>query len=274
MSTEEEAAATETPYALAKRLHAQGVASTEVERALRALGLDEEEARIAARAGRGEAGLAPAVLDAPLEREPELPAAPPSEAPAHPCPAHLEWPVVATCGRCGKFICARCLTEAGFLRVPDSKQCPACEVRAPQLQGISGWLVLPALHVAVVAPLSSLAGIGQDAMALPKISAAWMPPVLVELLFNAAYLSFSIYAAIAFFQKKQRAVNLMVGFYALVMISAVLSVGLGEWIGSLTGNKVTGGEGGVQVGRAFGSSLIWIAYFLQSKRVKATFVVP
>ena len=60
---------------------------------------------------------------------------------------------------------------------------------------------------------------------------------------------------------------------AVEMVSAVLSVGLAGWTERLTGNK-SPGEGGGQLGRAFGSSFVWIAYFLQSTRVKATFVVP
>ncbi|MDP2273724.1 MAG: DUF2569 domain-containing protein [Archangium sp.] len=273
MGSEDEVA-TETPYALAKRLHALGTASTEIERALRAQGLDEEEARIAARAGRGEAGLAPSAQREPLAAVNELPSAPPAEAPAHPCPTHPEWPVAATCSRCGKFICARCLTEAGFSKVPDSMQCPACEVRAPQLQGIGGWLVLPALHVSVMAPLSALVNLGQDAAALPKIPSELYPPVLMEMIFNGALLSFSIYVAIAFFQKKQRAVRLMITFYSALIISPLAGLALAGWIEGISGTEPGPSDGVVQVGRAFISSLLWISYFVQSKRVKATFVVP
>lgn len=265
--------ATETPYALAKRLHALGTASTEIERALRAQGLDEEEARIAARAGRGEAGLA-ATEHQPLAVVSELASAPPVEAPSHPCPAHPEWPVAATCSRCGKFICARCLTEAGFTKVPDSMQCPACEARAPQLQGIGGWLVLPALHVSLMAPLSALANLGQDALALPKIPIELYPPVLVEMIFNAALLSFSIYVCIAFFQKKQRAVRLMMTFYGALILSPLAGLALAGWIENISATPTEATDGAMQVGRAFISSLLWISYFAQSKRVKATFVVP
>lgn len=273
MATEDGAAA-ETPYELAKRLHAQGTASIEVERALRALGLDEDEARIAARAGRGEAGLAPSAPVAALAQEPELPSEPPTEAPAHPCPTHAQWPVVATCARCGKFICARCLTEAGWLRLPASNQCPECETRAPVLQGIGGWLVLPAIHIAVVAPLSGGAALVQDVMALPKLSGPLLAPVLVEAFFYASYLAFALFTAIAFFQKKQRAVNLMIIFYGLAILSALLSIALTGWIEGITGEKVSEKDDVTQTGRAMVTSVIWIAYFLQSKRVKATFVVP
>ena len=265
-------AVAQTPYELAKRLHAQGTLGPEVERALRELGLDAEEARIAARAGRGEAGVAPA---APAQEfEPELPAEPPSEPPTHPCPQHPQWPVVATCARCGKFICTRCVSEAGWLRMPASNQCPECEARAPTLKGIAGWLVLPAIHISVVAPLSGGAALVQDIIALPKVSGALLAPVILEAAFYAAYLAFALYTAIAFFQKKQRAVVLMIIFYVLAIVSALLSIALTGWIEGITGTSVPDPEAGTQTVRAIGTSTIWVAYFLQSKRVKATFIVP
>jgi len=265
-------AAGETPYELAKRLHAQGAPASEVERQLRELGLDEDEARIAARAGRGEAGVAPAAPVA--EREPELPAAPPTEPPTHPCPTHAEWPVMATCVRCGKFVCQRCLSESGWRQLPESKQCPECETRAPVLQGIGGWLIFPAIHITFVALYSSGRALLEDVMALPKLDGPLLTPVLVEAFFNAAYLAYALYTALAFFQRKQRAVSLMIIFYVLGVCSALLSIGLAGWIEGMTGENVAEKDAGLQTGRALVSSVIWIAYFLQSKRVKATFVVP
>ena len=271
MSMENDAVA-ETPYALAKRLHSLGAQTTEVERALRALGLDADEARIAARAGRGEAGMSPLADRVPAQSE--LPGGPPTEAPKHPCPLHSEWPVLATCSRCGKFICARCVSEGGLLALPVSRQCPTCEARFPVAQGIGGWLVLPALHLCAVAPLTAGAGIVQDLVVLPRLTGAVIAPVLVELLFNASFLAFAIYTAIAFFRRKRRAVTLMILFYVAVMGSAVLGIALSAWVASLNGNQGGAEESVVQSGRAFISGVVWIAYFLQSKRVKATFVVP
>lgn len=268
----EDGAGAETPYELARRLHALGRPSTEVERALRERGLDADEARIAARAGRGEAGVASALPESP--RASELPDAPPAEPPAHPCPTHAQWPVLATCARCGKFICARCLTEAGWQRLPDSNQCPECETRAPVVQGIGGWLILPALHIAVVAPLSGGVALVQDLRVMPQLSGPLLVPVLVEAFFYAAYLAYALFTAIAFFQKKQRAVSLMIIFYVLAIVSALLSIGLTGWIEGITGEKVPDEDGAIQTARAIISSIVWVAYFLQSKRVKATFVVP
>jgi hypothetical protein len=182
--------------------------------------------------------------------------------------------VLATCVRCGKFICHRCLTESGWRQLPESKQCPECETRAPVLQGIGGWLILPALHIAVVAPLSGGVRLVQDVMALPKLSGQLLAPVLVEAFFYAAYLAYALFTALAFFQKKQRAVSLMIIFYVLAIFSALLSIGLTGWIEGITGENVGEKEAGMQTARTIVSGVIWIAYFLQSKRVKATFVVP
>ncbi len=269
----EDEGATETPYAFAKRLHAQGTASPEIERALRSLGLDEDEARIAARAGRGEAGIAVVGVVESAPAPTELPSAPPSEAPAHPCPAHAEWPVLETCGRCGKFICARCLSEAGLLRLPSSKQCPACETRSPTPEGIGGWLILPALQVSAMAPLSMAWNIAQDVMALPELSRALVLPVVLELMVNAVMLFLTIFVAIRFFQRKRRAVELMLIFYVTMFLSALVGVGMHAWLESITGKSLPS-DSTPHVFRTFISSVIWSSYFLQSKRVKATFVVP
>lgn len=256
----------ETPFALARRMHVEGFSAEQVEAALVARGLDATEARVAARAGRGEAGGGPEPAGESAQA-----ALPPEGPPAHPCPRHAEWPVRATCVRCGRFFCARCLREAELLRVPESGQCPDCEARAPVAQGIGGWLVLPALHV-LLAPFIQGYWILQDVQALRATDPRFYPPIVIELLFGLGYVALVLTAAVAFFQKKRRTVRLMIAFYSMQFLSGFLSLGLEAWVASLSGRPAQ--STGVEFPRTLISAAVWLAYFLNSKRVKATFVVP
>ncbi len=262
----------ETPFAVARRLHQQGVSAEEVERQLRALGLDAADAALAARAGRGEAGAASSVVRVAADVEPEQPAAPPSEAPTHPCPAHPAWPVAATCSRCGKFFCAQCLHDGGLTRIPRSKQCPTCEATHPEVMKVGGWLVLPSLHVTVVGPLSALVTVVQDVSALRTADASLWPPVLVELAFAGFLGAYSVYTALQFHRRKRSTVNLMFGFYGLLIGMRVLEMMLQAWINALLTTPLPEEKTMNPAGGAV-MLFIWIAYFSQSKRVKDTFVV-
>lgn len=256
----------ETPYEVARRLHAQGVAVAEVERTLRSMGLDEVDARIAARAGRGEVGTAsPVVVD--VATASSLPLNPPEEKPTHPCPVHPDWPVAATCGRCGKFFCAQCVREAGLTAMPESGQCPACEKLAPpkELVGISGWLLLPALQL-ITTPISLVGTLVQDirGMSNPVIAA----PLMVEAIATVLLISYSLITAVHFFQRKKRAVPMMLGLYAATIGFTVLGAMLVAWVENIVGKS---SEVDSTSTRGLTSSVVWIVYFLQSKRVKNTF---
>ena len=237
----------ETPFDLARRLHVEGRTADQVVQALTALGLDLESARIAARAGRGEAGIAPGleVTDAPSA----LDAEPPATAPAHPCPAHPQWPVTGTCTRCGAFFCHRCLRDAGLTRAPANGQCAVC-VRRPDdavKAGIGGWLLLPAFHVTLT-PLVQLFAVAMLGLQLSVFAIG----------FTLLQIAYSIFTAVYFFACKRVAMPLMLGFYGLNVVTAfVLHDAQEGWVAS--------------AGRSVLSSLVWSAYFLTSKRVAATF---
>jgi hypothetical protein len=250
----------ETPYALARRLHTTGTSPEAVEQALRARGLSAEDARIAARAGRGEAGSSLAV-DEVAEPVPSLASAPPEVAPTHPCPQHAAWPVTATCARCGKFFCDECLRVAGLVALPASKQCAECEAKFPPgpKAGIGGWLVLPAIHV-VLAPFGALALLVFALVAL-RSERADLSVAVVQLFFGVAYLLYTVFTALQFFGKRRRAVPMMLGFYLLNIVVAVVTTAFEEE------------RSGLGFGRSIITSVIWMAYFLRSERVERTFTV-
>lgn len=250
----------ETPYALARRLHTTGTSTEAIEQALRARGLSAEDARIAARAGRGEAGFALGVdAAAPAQPVTTLASAPPEASPTHPCPQHAAWPVTATCSRCGKFFCDECLRVAGLAGLPASKQCAECEAKFPPgpKAGIGGWLILPAIHI-VVAPLGALMLL---VVALQALTSERSSPsaAVMQLIIGAAYLIYTVFTAVQFFGKTRRAVPMMLGFYVLNIVVNVVTGAMAEE------------QSAAGLGRGLGTSVIWMAYFLRSQRVERTF---
>lgn len=270
---EDEAVAVETPFALARRLHTQGVSAEEIVRQLRARGSTEEEASIAARAGRGEAG-GPAELEAPVQEfVPGLPTAPPAETPSHPCPRHAAWPVAGTCVRCGAFFCTQCVVEAGLSRVPADQLCPDCDRRGARAPALGGWLILVAINVGLVSPLSIVFNVGQSFVQLPELDQRLLAPVVTEMLVNLAFLGFLLFAAWNFFQRKRKAVPLMIGVYALNMGVFCLGLVFLAWVEAIVGQDLELPQDPGEVGRTFIGGSVWILYFLRSKRVQETFVV-
>lgn len=196
--------------------------------------------------------------DAPGEHDDEGP---------HACPRHPDSPVQGTCSRCGGFYCAVCLRRAN--RPSDSLRCPNCEPEAPEPRTIGGWLILPAIGLVVTfgqalwVALSELPVLGSD---VPGIAAL----VVAEEVVYLGLAAMSAVAAYHFFQKKKRAIALMIAFYATgfgVAIFEVLSMLYLESLGLPLPFD------GVQVARGLVMPLIWIAYFTNSTRVRETFVL-
>ena len=201
------------------------------------------------------------------KRRPVCPSSRLPEAPEHPCPKHAAWPVRAPCDRCGTFYCTQCLHDAGLAL--DTRRCASCEQK-PTAQGIGGWLIFPSVGL-IITPLSLAFLIFQGVQALTSnLKAGVATPISIELLMNLALLGFGLYVAVAFFQKRRRAVGLMVGFYAAGLVVLALDTVIASWVGSIVGKDDTDFDPSSM--RSVATSIVWIAYFLQSKRVKATFV--
>ena len=186
---------------------------------------------------------------------------PADPAAAHPCLIHPPMPVKGTCARCGKFYCEQCLDGLEFGRGRADlgpPVCADCKARLPAAApALGGWLMLPALHLGVM-PFLIARALYED-LRTPGIPVGALAFALV---LQAGRLTFSLYAAINFFQKKRRAIFLCIAFYGLGIAFALLT-GFGEGAGSDSSAVLS------QV--AF--SVTWMAYFLRSTRVQATFVV-
>ncbi len=142
---------------------------------------------------------------------------------------------------------------------------PAVE---PQLAGIGGWLVLPAIGFVltpIVGVVSLIAALGRFA---DVAAAGYGGLYVLELVVNLGLGAFLIYAATRFFGKRSNAPSTIIALLiANLVASALLLV-----IGLLAATEDFALESGKHlVGRIIGAAL-WIPYFRVSKRVKATFV--
>jgi hypothetical protein len=147
----------------------------------------------------------------------------------------------------------------------DSSERPAPKETAGPA-GIAGWLILPAIG-RVVSPI--LVGISLltllSASKNPNSAATAggpMGPCLVLL----GWLGFEIFLSAAFFAKKAFVPGLMVSYFVMAI---VLNVIMASWIAEAVGPSASGGA---DTGRAIVVAVIWMPYFLVSRRVKATFV--
>ena len=124
--------------------------------------------------------------------------------------------------------------------------------------GIAGWLLLPAIGLAL-SPIIAVVVIIVDLRSLPRIRDIYVEAVRAGIFRNGVLGAFASYAAYCFFRKKENAPQIIIW---LLFASVGLSVAL-MW----------------QYGEIFAKSfiiaaiqaVIWIPYFLTSKRVKATF---
>jgi len=156
------------------------------------------------------------------------------------------------------------------------------EVFGTQLQGIGGWLLLPALGL-LVAPFRLLWDISR---VLPSYAndnwtqlttvggtayhAMWAPVLLFELANVLGYLVFTLLLLVMFFQKR-RVVPL---FYTVLVGSNVLIQGIDIALVHTipgTATAVTSKDWG-ELLRSAVFFAIWASYFSKSERVKATFV--
>ena len=182
------------------------------------------------------------------------------------CGTHPEFPIAGTCTRCGKFLCVRCapaLAEASGVR------CTECEGREEKnLEGIGGWLILVAIGL-VGNPIAMVVRAGSVFMVLAR-SESWTGTqlatggVYVLGVFLALYQAF---VAVQFFRKKRSLPLLITICYAVYPAFCLIRV-IAE---SGTNDTLEGANVRTLVQAAVGA-LIWIPYFHQSKRVKATFV--
>ncbi len=159
------------------------------------------------------------------------------------------------------------------------------QMKDPKLSGIRGWLLLPALAV-IINPLQIMKSLYSDI--LPSLSlpiwnqltqtsgemyhSAWAPILILETLVNLGLLFFAFAIIVLFFQKRRTLPKFYISFLAMslvfVLIDHLTLMNFKPIADQLTSADTR------DTTRTVISSLIWISYFMTSKRVKATFVEP
>ena len=150
------------------------------------------------------------------------------------------------------------------------------------VQGIGGWLILPAIGV-VALPLRILVDLGKTmpsfaaeswAVLTTAGSAAyhpmWAPVLLFELGTNLAQFVFSLLLLLVFFKKRRSAPFLYIGVLGASLLLHATDLVLAGTIPAAAAE--IGPKDWSDLARFAAALAIWGSYFRVSKRVKATFV--
>ena len=159
---------------------------------------------------------------------------------------------------------------------------PSRGVIDPGLQGIAGWLLLPAL-VVVWQPLKILKGMvelmptyaADTWMHLTTVGqtayhALWAPTLLFELAVNLSLLVFSVLLMVLFFKRRSSVPRVYLAFLGGALIASVLDLMAADLIPAA--KHAAGSSEWVKVIGQASALAIWGSYFMISRRVKATFV--
>lgn len=166
----------------------------------------------------------------------------------------------------------------------------AYETTAPEMQGLSGWLILVAFGM-FVGPLYWAHTIFQDARifndgTLQILSdptstayiAGYSALLRFELIGSIMLIAVDIYLLVLFFKKSHHFPNSYIALLCSVLIFtivdyALVSAGLAgstEAFRKTLGQSMSGQS--TQIGRSLVATIVWSLYMTRSKRVKATFV--
>ena len=149
-------------------------------------------------------------------------------------------------------------------------------------EGLGGWLILVGFGLAVT-PLRILVLVLKDL--LPAMTGEtwamlttpgteiyhplWAPLLYFEVLGNLFFIGAALVLLVLFFKRKKIFPTLMIGFYLFNLVFIGVDAIVGEMIPFIA--EQSDPESAKEVIRSVVGALIWVPYFLVSKRVKATF---
>ena len=151
------------------------------------------------------------------------------------------------------------------------------------LAGLGGWLVLVGIGC-LVRPVAITVLLATNYASVFRTSIwtsltspggesyhpAWAPILLGELFVNVALLVLSGLLAVLFFRRKRAFPPLAMAALALAFGFAAVDAGATRLLPEAA--RQAAGDGTADVGRAAVQALIWVPYFLRSRRVRATFL--
>lgn len=162
-----------------------------------------------------------------------------------------------------------------------AEQTPAAVTTAEGPKGLGGWLILPIIHLIGSIGLTSynLFGVVENwegfvALLTGQVDPSYASLVWVvrfSLVSSVAIVAFALYLLVLLFQKKRALPRLMVWFYAVLLAVTLIESGMvlqnpQQW------TMADLSEARSALGKTVFIAVIWIPYFLRSKRVQATFV--
>jgi hypothetical protein len=146
-------------------------------------------------------------------------------------------------------------------------------VEQPKLKGIGGWLILMAIGQ-VVGPLQILTGMIEEFGSVPEGTAARYPLAFIgDGGMRLAYVAFLAYVAVQFFKTRATFPSLFIVSY---IVGLALPFVVGVWVTATTGINTLANLATPDFLKVYAPGAvvgaIWVAYVVNSVRVRNTFV--
>lgn len=146
-------------------------------------------------------------------------------------------------------------------------------MQEPRLKGIGGWLILMSIGQ-VLGPIQILRGMIEEYSGLPEGTVAAYPlAMLGDVAMRLAFIGFLIYTAFLFFNKRAAFPSRFIQTY---IAGLLLPLAIGAWVTITSGINTLANLLTADFFWPYAATVViggaWVAYVLNSERVKNTFV--
>lgn len=180
------------------------------------------------------------------------------------------------------IVCTICMLSSGNNEETKIKK-TSTSVLLDGPQGIGGWLVLVLLHI-FIGSLNLFLAFKENSSVLlepellnklmtighPSYSPYWKSVIVFQTATEIIILIYIIFTLIAFFKTKKNTIKLMIIFYVILSVYPIIIILTGNIIPFLAEEQAAIGY--VNLVSSIMASLIWISYFIKSRRVRNTFI--